>query len=132
MASELKLYEPEQRSVNEYGLYCYHCGNTTQWQIDLRLRHTVECLDSGIAVKLDEKQTSKILRAIEHNLPDMLGKANDADKTVFECANCQNSWLDFHQRVIESCVWNGCPGCFHCGNWITEDELIETCSECIG
>ena len=131
MARQITVYEPQDRQYHEHNLYCYHCGNTTQWQIDLKLKHKVECLSSGLSVSLDELQTRKILKAIENNLVNMVDKSINDDKGVFQCANCSNSWIDFHERTIESCLWNGCSGCFHCGNGISEEDLLETCTDCI-
>ena len=131
MARQIRTYEPEDRQYNEHNLYCYHCGNTKQWQIDLRLKHKVECLSSGLSVALNEMQTRKILKAIEQNIVNMVDKSLNKDKGVFKCANCENDWIDFHERAVEMCLWNGCPGCFHCGNFITEDELLESCTECL-
>ena len=131
MARAIKTFEPDKRTFIENSLYCSHCGNTNQWQIDMRLKHQVKCVGAGLSVTLDERQTRKILKAIENNLVNMVDKSFDNDKTVFQCANCDNSWIDFHERVIESCLWNGCAGCFHCGNWIDEEDLMETCTDCL-
>ena len=131
MARQIRTFEPEERTYLENGLYCSHCGNVQNWQIDLRLKHQVECMSAGLSVSLDELQTRKILKAIENNLVNMVDKSINDDKGVFQCANCSNTWIDFHERTIENCLWNGCSGCFHCGNWISEDDLIETCSDCI-
>lgn len=132
MARLVKSYEPEERVYVDNGLYCTHCGNTNQWQINLKLKHQVECLsNTGLSVTLDKQQTKKILKAIENNLINMVDKAIDNDKTIFTCANCQNNWIDFHERIMDSCLWSGCMGCFHCGNWIDEEELLDLCTECI-
>ena len=131
MARQITVYEPRDRTYFENSLYCSHCGNTNQWQIDLRLKHKVENFSAGLSVSLDELQTRKILRAIENNLVNMVDKSIDDDKGVFRCANCRNTWIDFHERMVECCLWNGCSGCFHCGNWIEEEDLLETCAGCI-
>jgi len=131
MARLIKTYEPEERSYQENDLYCSHCGNTNHWQIDLRLKHQVECLNSGLSVGLEQLQARKILSAIENNLIDMVDKSVNEDRNIFQCANCENTWIDFHERITEMCLWNGCPGCFHCGNWLSESELLETCTDCI-
>ena len=131
MARQIRTYEPEGRAYSEDGLYCSHCGNTQNWQIDLRLKHKVENMSSGLSVSLDELQTRKILFAIQNNLVNMVDKSVNEDKAVFQCANCENTWIDFHESIVECCLWNGCPGCFHCGQWIGEDELLETCTDCI-
>ena len=131
MARQIRTFEPEERTFFENSLYCTHCGNTNQWQMDLRLKHQVECISSGLSVSLDELQTKKILKAIENNLINMVDRAIDTEKTVFQCGNCSNTWIDFHERTIENCLWNGCSGCFHCGNWISEEELLDTCIDCI-
>jgi len=131
MAREIKTFEPEERSYLENGLYCTHCGNTHQWQIDLRLKHNLESVTTGISVSLDSLQTKKILKAIENNLVSMVDRAMDNEKTIFSCANCQNDWVDFHERIRESCLWTACPGCWHCGEWIDEEELLDNCQTCI-
>ena len=84
MARQIRTYEPEGRTYSEDGLYCSHCGNTQNWQIDLRLKHKVENMSSGLSVSLDELQTRKILKAIEHNLVDMVDKSVNEDKTIFQ------------------------------------------------
>jgi len=131
MARAIRSYEPEGRTYSEDGLYCSHCGNTQNWQIDLRLKHKVENMSSGLSVSLDELQTRKILKAIEHNLVNMVDKSINEDKAIFQCANCENSWIDFQEQITESCLWGGCLGCFHCGQWIEKEEMMDLCTECI-
>ncbi len=131
MAREIRTYGPEERTYLENGLYCSQCGNTHMWTIDLRLKHKVENMSSGLSVSLDELQTRKILVAIQGNLVDMVEKSVNEDKTIFQCANCENSWIDFQESIVECCLWSGCYGCFHCGQWIGEDELLEICTDCI-
>ncbi len=41
---KVKTFDPEKRWHIEDNFYCSYCGNTHQWQIDVRLRHIVELL----------------------------------------------------------------------------------------
>ena len=128
---EVKVFGPEERRDAINNLYCHYCGNTNQWQIDLGLRHVVECLDNGLAIEVDNKRTRKVLAAIEKNISRMLDRSISGNRTILHCANCGNAELDMHDNAIETCYNLGCPGCFHCGNWIEEDLLRELCEECI-
>ena len=33
--------------------------------------------------------------------------------------------------MIDACYNMGCPGCFHCGQYIDESELRDACLSCI-
>ena len=131
MVRPITVYEPEERRHTENNLFCTHCGNTHQFNMDLKLRHQVEVLAQGLTVQLEENQTGKVLKAIQDNLQKMVDKALDRDKDVFICANCEGGMLDFHERVLESCQWTGCPGCWFCGEWMEKEDVLEMCSECI-
>jgi len=126
-----RIYEPEDRRYVENNLFCSTCGNTHQFSIDLKLRHHVEGLTSGLSVKLEEQQTRKVFQAIETNLERMVDRSTENALGIFKCANCDNGELDFHERLLEICLWTGCPGCWWCGEWMQEEEVIELCSECI-
>jgi hypothetical protein len=131
MARAIRSYEPEDRTFQENGLYCTHCGNTNAWTISLRLKHKLESMSGRLSVGLDKLQTKKIMYAIESNLVNMVDKSINEDKAIFQCANCENSWIDFQEQITESCLWGGCLGCFHCGQWIEKEEMMDLCSECI-
>ena len=65
---DVKVYELEERRYVINNLYCYYCGNTHQWQIDLRLKHTLECSEDGLVVALEEQRTRKIFHNIEEKI----------------------------------------------------------------
>ena len=112
-------------------MYCQFCGNTHQWQIDLKLRYEIESSPSGLLFSLEPNRTKRILSAIENNVYNMLVKSYYQEKPIFRCANCDNTTLDIHELIIENCYFLECPGCFHCDQWITKEWMIELCSECI-
>ena len=60
MARQIRTYEPEDRTFQENGLYCTHCGNTNAWTISLRLKHRLESMSGRLSVGLDKLQTKKI------------------------------------------------------------------------
>lgn len=128
---DAKFYEPEQRRFVPNNLYCYYCGNTNQWQIDLRLKHVVECSADGLVVGLDESRTKKIFSNLQQKIYWLLEKSCDSNKPLFRCANCNNTNLEIQERMLDSCYGLECPGCFHCGNWMDKNWLIELCTDCI-
>jgi hypothetical protein len=122
---KVKTFDPEQRRYIEENFFCGYCGNTNQWQIDVKLKHIVRCFPDGFTVTLDEKRVKRIKDAIQGFVRRRL------DENRFRCANCGNTEIEYHEYYLESC-WNmDCPGCFHCGNWIDKESLIEFCKECI-
>ena len=128
---EIKTYDPDQRRNLEDNLYCPYCGNTNQWMIDIRLKHNLLRTQEGYVVELDETMTNRILEQIARNLSRMLDRSIEREHPIFHCANCGNAELDRYGLMIEAC-WNlGCPGCFHCGQYISENELRDACLECI-
>ncbi len=122
---KVKTYDPEQRRFIEDNFYCGFCGNTNQWQIDVKLRHIVECLSDGFSVSLDEKRAKRISTAIQGFIQRSL------DENRFRCANCGNTEIEYHFYYLESCWNTDCPGCFHCGNYIEKEMLIDICEDCI-
>jgi hypothetical protein len=128
---EAAIYEPEVRRQVERNLYCPHCGNTNQWQIDLRLFHNLQLESGGISIMLDRSRVDKVLDAINRHIERMVFLSEDNDRPFIHCANCSNASLDLHQQMLEMCYNSGCPGCFHCGNWIEEKEVRDTCVSCI-
>ena len=127
----VKVFHPDQRRWATNNLYCYSCGNTHQWQIDLRLKHIVEVLPEGTMIYIDENRTKKIIHAIESNIHRILARSADRDKEIFRCANCGNNELEFQETMSENCYNFGCPGCWHCGNFIEKEWMLELCTECI-
>lgn len=120
-----KIFEPDERRWIEDNLYCPYCGSTNQWQFDVRLRHVIENDNGHLIIAIDPKRSDKIKHAIGSDI------RRNLDEGRFLCANCQNEHIDYHVLYVESCLSNDCPGCFHCGNWIDKDELIELCEACI-
>ena len=128
---EIKIFEPHQRRYVPNNLFCSYCGNTHQWQIDLKLNYEIESSSHGLLFNLESNRTIRILKAIETNVYQMLERSYNRDKPIFKCGNCGNTQLDFHEQVLESCWYMDCPGCFHCGNWLEKDFVIELCTDCI-
>jgi hypothetical protein len=124
---DVKVYEPEERRYVVNNLYCFYCGNTHQWQIDLKLKHVVECSTEGLIVGIEEQRTRKIFHSIERKICWLLEKS----KPLFRCANCGNMGLELQEWMLDSCYNLECPGCFHCQNWMDKEMLIELCSDCI-
>lgn len=120
-----KVYEPEDRQWIEDNLYCPYCGNTTQWQFDIRLRHVIECDANAVALVIDPKKSQKLIQAITSDIHRNLHEHR------FQCANCHNDEINYQMYYLESCWYNGCPGCFHCGQWIDRDLVIDLCEDCI-
>lgn len=128
---EATVFLPENRRSVEKNLYCPYCGNTNQWQIDLRLMHSAILESGGISVTIDEVRTKKVLTAINRHIDRMVFLSSDSNKPFLHCANCNNAALDMHEQMLEMCYNTGCPGCFHCGQWIDEQTVRDTCSSCI-
>ncbi len=128
---DVKLFEELDRRDIANNLYCYYCGNTNQWQMDIRVQYIVENADDGIAFQMDPVRSKRILDAVQRNVNRMINHSNIDTKPIFHCANCGNDELEVFEAMQENC-WNmGCPGCDHCCNWIDEDELRNLCSSCI-
>jgi len=128
---EAKLFEPEQRRYVEHNLYCTYCGNTNQWQIDMRLHYAVSVTNTGITLSPDEQKTKRIMHNIKQNIHQMLYRSYDREKPLFHCANCGNTMLEMHDQVLECCWSMACPGCFQCGDWLEKEVLVDLCTECI-
>ena len=93
-----------------------------QWQIDVKLRHKLHVRCGDAIVSLDEIEAGKVTKII--------GSIDD-DNDKIRCANCNNAELDDVANALQCCHDSGCPGCFHCGRWIDEDELRDRCHRCI-
>jgi len=122
---KVKTFDPHQRRHLEDNFYCSYCGNTNQWQIDVRLRHIVEIVPDGFSVILDENKAKRLSNALQGFV------RRNIDENRFRCANCGNTEIDYHYCYLESCWNTDCPGCFHCGNYIEKDLLISLCEDCI-
>ncbi|MBN2355251.1 hypothetical protein JXO59_04020 [candidate division KSB1 bacterium] len=97
---EAIVYQPEDRRIVERNLYCPYCGNTNQWQIDLRLWHEVELESGSLTLALDESKTTRILSAIERHIDRMVFLSSDRNKPFLHCANCSNAALDMHEQML--------------------------------
>lgn len=128
---DVKIYEPEQRRYVPSNLFCTYCGNTNQWQIDLRLHYEVNATNDGTSFGPDQNRTQRILHKIEQNIYQMLMRSYDRDKPLLRCANCGNTMLEMHEQVLEICWSSDCPGCFFCNNYIAKENLVELCTSCI-
>ena len=128
---ECRVFFPDERRDIPGNLFCHYCGNTNQWQMDIRVRHLVSINAEGIVYEIDRTKADRLINAIERNVVRMLERSNELVKPMFRCGNCGNAELDTHENAIETCGYTGCPGCFSCGNFIDEDEMRDLCSSCI-
>ena len=126
-----RVFMPGERREVPGNLFCHYCGNTNQWQMDIRIRHLVNNNGDSITIEIDRTKADRLINAVERNMVRMLERSNDRIRPLFHCANCGNAELDTHENAIETCGYTGCPGCFSCGNFIDEDEMRELCSACI-
>jgi len=128
---EIKTYDPAMRRDLQDNLYCPYCGNTHQWKIDIRLKHNIQRSSEGYIVELDETMAQRLLTAISRNIGRMLDRSVEREHPFFHCGNCGNAELDRYGLMIDACYSMGCPGCFHCGQYIDECDLHEACVACI-
>ena len=86
----------------------------------------------GMRVELHGPFTQKVLHVIATNVDRILERGWNTGKPVFHCANCsEGEGLDLQGRVLDYCQNNCCPGCYHCQSWISKDEVVGLCTECI-
>ena len=128
---EATIYQPEVRRNIPNNVYCPYCGNTNQWQIDLRLLHNLQMGPGGIEIALDQNKAEKFLSSVQRHIDRMVFLSSDSKKPFLHCANCSNSDIDVQEAILEMCYNTGCPGCFHCGNWIDESDVRDSCLACI-
>ena len=134
MIRQIKYYEPEERRYGvENNLQCIYCGNTTAFYMNLRLRHQINVEASGlISVELNRQMTERVFKSIAKNIWNIIDKSKIEGKEIVHCANCDESEsVDFQMRVLDWCWQTGCPGCEVCGEYISEEEVRDLCSECI-
>ena len=132
MPRVVRIYPPEERRYLAENLLCPSCGNTTAFAMDLRLRHSVDIQTGGLEVGLAPVPTQKLLKALEQNLHKVLDKGFLEEKPKISCANCgDNESVDLLERVMDTCWNSGCPGCWYCGQYISEEQVLEFCSDCI-
>ena len=132
MTREIKVYPPELRRFISGNLLCPSCGNTAAFNMDLRLRHSLQINSIGLESSLDKVPTAKLLQALSQNLYKVLDKGFYEDKPKISCANCgETDYIDLLERVLDTCWNSGCPGCWWCGNWMDKEELLELCRECV-
>ena len=127
-----RIYEPEERRYTENNLQCHWCGNTTGFSIDLRLKQGVEVVGEGLIVELSQNRRDRLERSLSSNILQIISKAQDSGKEILKCTNCgDGEGVDLQERIIDFCWQTGCPGCWHCGLYIDEEEVRFLCSECI-
>ena len=127
-----KTWEPEDRRYVEGNLQCQWCGNTTGFSIDMKLKHEVALTGSGLVVGLNRNRQKRIEKSLSSNISSLVDKYHETGKEIVKCSNCENSeGVDFQERIIDQCWQMGCPGCWHCGEYIDEEELLSLCRECI-
>ena len=132
MRTVAKSWEPEDRRYVEGNLQCQWCGNTTSFSIDMKLKHEVALTGSGLIVGLNRKREKRIEKSLSSNISSLVDKYHETGKEIVKCSNCKNSeGVDFQERIIDQCWQMGCPGCWHCGEYIDEEEVLSLCRECI-
>jgi len=132
MQRQIKYYPPEKRRYLQNNLQCQYCGNTTAFFIDIRLRHQVTVDDqSQILVEMDNRIVKHVLKGIEKNAYALVDKGVFNENQVIKCANCIEGMVDIQERLLDYCWQMGCPGCETCGEYISKEDLINFCHECI-
>ena len=127
-----KSWEPEDRRYVEGNLQCQWCGNTTGFSIDMKLKHEVALSGSGLIVGLNKDRREKIEKSLSSNIHRIVDKYHETGKEIVKCSNCETAeGVDFQERIIDQCWQMGCPGCWHCGMFIDEEEVKSLCRECI-
>ena len=127
-----KTWEPEDRRYVEGNLQCQWCGNTTGFSIDMKLKHEVALSGSGLVVGLNRDRQKRIERSLSNNIQKIVDKYHETGKEIVKCSNCEMAeGVDFQERIIDQCWQMGCPGCWHCGLYIDEEEVLTLCRECI-
>jgi len=134
MPRAIKYYDSRARRYGvENNLQCVYCGNTTAFYLDLRLRHQIDVQPDGlVAIELNQQKTQRVFASISKNIWNIIDKSKMEDRELIHCANCHDSEsVDFQVRMLDWCWQMGCPGCEVCGEFISEEEVTELCSECI-
>ena len=127
-----KTWEPEERRHVEGNLQCQWCGNTSGFSIDMKLKHEVESSASGLSVGLNRDRQKRIEKSLTSNIHRIVDKYHETGKEIVRCSNCEMSeGIDFQERIIDYCYQMGCPGCWHCGMYVDEEEVISLCTECL-
>ena len=127
-----KTWEPEDRRYIEGNLQCQWCGNTTGFSIDMKLKHEVQSSSTGLVVGLNSDRQMRIENSLSSNIYRIVDKYHETGKEIVKCSNCEMAeGVDFQERIIDQCWQMGCPGCWHCGMYIDEEEVRSICSECI-
>ena len=127
-----KTWEPEDRRYVEGNLQCQWCGNTAGFSIDMKLKHEVALTSSGLVVGLNSNRQKRIELSLSSNISSLVDKYHETGKEIVKCSNCEMSeGVDFQERIIDQCWQMGCPGCWHCGEYIDEEEVLSLCRECI-
>jgi len=128
-----KYYPVEQRRFDvANNLQCSLCGNTTAFCIDLKLRHLVEVQSGMLVVELQPSMAERVFESLARNIWDIIDQAQNTGREIIRCANCRESeTVDLQERLLDYCWQKGCPGCAVCGNYLTEDEVRELCTDCI-
>ena len=125
-----KTWEPHERRYVEGNLQCQWCGNTTGFSIDMKLKHEVQTSSTGLFVGLNRNRQKKIEKSLSSNINRIVDKYHETGMEIIKCSNCEMAeGVDFQERIIDYCWQMGCPGCWHCGMYIEEEEVRTLCSE---
>ena len=128
----VKSWEPETRRYIAENLFCPVCGNTTAFGLDMRLKYNVTSHPQGLEIGLSKDRTDKLTKALAKNLWKILDNGFEKEKPRIICANCgEKDQVDMHERYVQLCWESGCPGCWWCGEYIQESEVLENCQSCI-
>ena len=132
MRTTVKTWEPETRRYVDGNLQCLWCGNTTGFSIEMKLKHKVDLTETNLVVGLDDWRRDKIEKSLTANINRIIDKYHETGEEIVKCANCETAeGVDSQERIIDYCWQMGCPGGWHCGNYIDEDEVRSLCTECI-
>lgn len=127
-----KYYPPRERQYL-YGkaLQCVECGNTNAFAIDLRIPYRLQVQPEGLNCEPDQQRLEQIFQSLGKNLWTLMDRDIFHGEHTIRCANCQDGFVDFQERLHDLCFHYGCPGCDVCGQYISEAEVKDICSECL-
>ena len=98
----------------------------------MKLKHEVQSSSTGLVVGLNSDRQKRIEKSLSSNIHRIVDKYHETGKEIVKCSNCEMSeGVDFQERIIDYCWQMGCPGCWHCGEYIDEEEVRSLCIECI-
>ena len=127
-----KYYPPKERTYL-YGnaLQCVDCGNTKAFSLNLRIPYVLTMTPQGMQSGPDEHRLQRIFQSLGKNLWSLMDRDIFNGENTIKCANCETGFVDFQERLHDLCFHFGCPGCEVCGQYMSEVDVKEICSECL-